>query len=255
MVDQPCFFGLSDRYAVLSAAGDPLACLAALVDFEVFRVQLIAALRRSPRGRGGRPPFDPVDDVQDPGAAGALLAVGRSERVPDQGPAPLPVVPGARRIRPIARRRTKSSLSGACSRATSTSGACRVGRCPSTLPELISGVPLCAQRSSTCSLDRSTAWSCSSAPSASPGPGPRSAWPTSPITSSASPSSRGEVRPHARKRVAEQHSSPKTQGNDAESPTLTRQSPQSDPSRRRQAENSRFFEASNFLAATRSANC
>lgn len=29
-------------------------------DFEVFRGPLIAALRRGPRNKGGRPPFDPV---------------------------------------------------------------------------------------------------------------------------------------------------------------------------------------------------
>ena len=34
--------------------------LAAVVDFEVFRGPLIVALRRSVRGKGGRPPFDPV---------------------------------------------------------------------------------------------------------------------------------------------------------------------------------------------------
>ena len=30
------------------------------MDFEVFRGPLIVALRRSNRGKGGRPPFDPV---------------------------------------------------------------------------------------------------------------------------------------------------------------------------------------------------
>lgn len=54
------FFDLSDRYEALSAAGDPLERLAGVVDFEVFRGPLVAALRRSPRGKGGRPPFDPV---------------------------------------------------------------------------------------------------------------------------------------------------------------------------------------------------
>jgi hypothetical protein len=34
--------------------------LAAVVDFEVFRGPLVAALRRSVCGKGGRPPFDPV---------------------------------------------------------------------------------------------------------------------------------------------------------------------------------------------------
>lgn len=60
MVGQPGFFELSDRYAALSAAGDPLELLAAVVDFEMFRGPLIAALRRSARGKGGRPPFDQV---------------------------------------------------------------------------------------------------------------------------------------------------------------------------------------------------
>ncbi|VWX48206.1 hypothetical protein NOVOSPHI9U_130009 [Novosphingobium sp. 9U] len=59
MAGQPGFFDLSDRYEALSAAGDPLERLAAVVDFEVFRGPLVAALRLSPRGNGGRPPFDP----------------------------------------------------------------------------------------------------------------------------------------------------------------------------------------------------
>src|SRR5690554_3111542 len=60
MVGQPGFFDLSTRYEQLSAAGDPLERLATVVDFEVFRGTLVAALRRSPRGKGGRPHFDPV---------------------------------------------------------------------------------------------------------------------------------------------------------------------------------------------------
>lgn len=60
MVGQPGFFDLSNRYAALSAAGDPLERLGAVVDFEVFRGPLRAALRRSDRGKGGRPLFDPV---------------------------------------------------------------------------------------------------------------------------------------------------------------------------------------------------
>lgn len=43
MAGQPGFFDLSDRYEALSAAGDPLERLAAVVDFEVFRGPLIAA--------------------------------------------------------------------------------------------------------------------------------------------------------------------------------------------------------------------
>jgi len=60
MVGQPGFFDLSDRYAALSAAGDPLERPCGAAPFEVFRGPLIAALRRSVRGKGGRPPFDPV---------------------------------------------------------------------------------------------------------------------------------------------------------------------------------------------------
>lgn len=60
MAGQPGFFDLSNRYDALSAAGDPLERLAAVVDFEVFRGPLTAALRRSGRSKGGRPPFDPV---------------------------------------------------------------------------------------------------------------------------------------------------------------------------------------------------
>ncbi len=60
MSGQAGFFDLSDRYAALSAAGDPLERLSAVVDFELFRGPLVAALRRGPRNKGGRPPFDPV---------------------------------------------------------------------------------------------------------------------------------------------------------------------------------------------------
>lgn len=60
MAGQPGFFDLSDRYEALSAAGDPLERLSAVVDFDLFRGPLVAALRRAPRNKGGRPPFDPV---------------------------------------------------------------------------------------------------------------------------------------------------------------------------------------------------
>ena len=60
MAGQPGFFDLSDRYEALSAVGDPLERLGSVVDFEVFRGPLIAALRRSVRGKGGRPQFAPV---------------------------------------------------------------------------------------------------------------------------------------------------------------------------------------------------
>src|SRR3546814_21042734 len=66
MAEQPGFFDLSDRYTALSAAGDPLERLSAVVDFEVFRGALVAALRRGPRHTVGRPPFDTVVEFKIP---------------------------------------------------------------------------------------------------------------------------------------------------------------------------------------------
>ena len=55
VVGQPGFFDLGDRYAALSAAGDPLERLSSVVDFELFRGPLTAALRRGHATRvGGR---------------------------------------------------------------------------------------------------------------------------------------------------------------------------------------------------------
>jgi IS5 family transposase len=60
MAVQRGFFDLEDCLAALSAAGDPLARLSSAVDFSIFRPALKRALRRSDRGKGGRPPYDPV---------------------------------------------------------------------------------------------------------------------------------------------------------------------------------------------------
>jgi transposase, IS5 family len=60
MAGQPGFFDAEERLQALSAAGDPLERLAAAVDFELFRAELEAALQRSDRAKGGRPPYDPV---------------------------------------------------------------------------------------------------------------------------------------------------------------------------------------------------
>jgi transposase, IS5 family len=60
MAGQPGLFDVDERYASLSAAGDPLERLLAVVDFELFRGGLDAALDRSDRARGGRPPYDAV---------------------------------------------------------------------------------------------------------------------------------------------------------------------------------------------------
>jgi IS5 family transposase len=60
MAAHPSLFDLDRRYAALSAAGDPLERLALVVDFELFRSELEAALSRSDRAKGGRPPYDAV---------------------------------------------------------------------------------------------------------------------------------------------------------------------------------------------------
>ncbi len=54
------FFDTDERLEQLSAAGDPLERLSAVVDFELFRGDLEAALKRSDRSKGGRPPYDAV---------------------------------------------------------------------------------------------------------------------------------------------------------------------------------------------------
>lgn len=60
MVEQRGFFDLDARYAALSKAGDPLERLLSVIDFEIFRDELDAALNRSDGSKGGRPPMDPV---------------------------------------------------------------------------------------------------------------------------------------------------------------------------------------------------
>jgi hypothetical protein len=48
-------FDLDDRLAELSAKGDSLERVQALVDFQMFRVALEAAVPRADRSKGGRP--------------------------------------------------------------------------------------------------------------------------------------------------------------------------------------------------------
>ena len=60
MAGQAGFFDADDRLRALSAAGDPLERLRAVVDFELFRPDLEVALTRADRSRGGRPPYDAV---------------------------------------------------------------------------------------------------------------------------------------------------------------------------------------------------
>ena len=42
----------------MSASGDPLEKLNAVVPWEIFRKPLAKALKRSDRAKGGKPPFD-----------------------------------------------------------------------------------------------------------------------------------------------------------------------------------------------------
>jgi IS5 family transposase len=56
----PGFFDMDERLKELSAKGDDLERLNALIDFEMFRCELEAAVPRSDRAKGGRPPFDSV---------------------------------------------------------------------------------------------------------------------------------------------------------------------------------------------------
>ena len=60
MVAQPGFFDLEERLARLSAKGDELERLGAVVDFGLFRPELERAVPRADRAKGGRPPFDHV---------------------------------------------------------------------------------------------------------------------------------------------------------------------------------------------------
>ena len=60
MSGQLGFWDVSDRLSQLSKQGDPLEKLAATVDFKMFRSELIKAIPRGDRSKGGRPPFDAV---------------------------------------------------------------------------------------------------------------------------------------------------------------------------------------------------
>lgn len=60
MAGQAGFFDAEERLRWLSALGDPLERLRAVVDVEAFRAELEAALPRADRSCGGRPPDDAV---------------------------------------------------------------------------------------------------------------------------------------------------------------------------------------------------
>jgi hypothetical protein len=58
MRGEPGFFDIDERLKELSAKGDDLERLKAIVDFELFRPDLECAVPRSARAKGGRPPYD-----------------------------------------------------------------------------------------------------------------------------------------------------------------------------------------------------
>src|ERR1700756_2415201 len=60
MRGQAGFFDVDERLKQLSAKGDALERLSAVVDFELFRCALERAVPRLDRSKGGRPPFDHV---------------------------------------------------------------------------------------------------------------------------------------------------------------------------------------------------
>ena len=60
MRGQTGFFDVDERLKELSAKGDALERLNAIVDFEAFRPDLARAVPRSDGSRGGRPAFDHV---------------------------------------------------------------------------------------------------------------------------------------------------------------------------------------------------
>lgn len=60
MRGQPGFFDVDERLKDLSAKGDALERLSSIVDFELFRDDLVRIVPRSDGSKGGRPPFDLV---------------------------------------------------------------------------------------------------------------------------------------------------------------------------------------------------
>jgi transposase, IS5 family len=60
MARQPGLFDVDERLRRLSDIGDQLEAFTAVVDFEMFRPDLMTALNYSDGTKGGRPPFDPV---------------------------------------------------------------------------------------------------------------------------------------------------------------------------------------------------
>jgi hypothetical protein len=63
MASQPGFFDVEERYAALSAAGDPLERLSAVVDFEILGLVLgkwLLGCQRNCHSRANELPKDPI---------------------------------------------------------------------------------------------------------------------------------------------------------------------------------------------------
>jgi IS5 family transposase len=60
MRGEPGFFDIDERLKDLSAKGDDLERLNAIIDFEIFRNDLARAVPRADRAKGGRPAYDHV---------------------------------------------------------------------------------------------------------------------------------------------------------------------------------------------------
>jgi hypothetical protein len=78
MRGQSGFFDVDERLKELSAKGDSLERLNAMVDFQLFRLDLERAVPRSDRSKGGCPPFDHCADVQGAHSTGQPQPVGRA---------------------------------------------------------------------------------------------------------------------------------------------------------------------------------
>ena len=103
MATQLGFFDVEERLQRLSDIGDQFEAYVAVVDFEIFRADLEAALGYADGAQGGRPPYDPVlmfkilvtqaqhglsDDkaeflINDRLSFMRFLGLGLSNRVPD----------------------------------------------------------------------------------------------------------------------------------------------------------------------------
>ena len=103
MKRQPGLFDMDERLRRLSDIGDQLEAFGRVVDFEMFRPELNAALAYGDGAKGGRPPLDPVlmfkvlviqatnnlsDDrteflINDRLSFMRFLGLGLSDRVPD----------------------------------------------------------------------------------------------------------------------------------------------------------------------------